>query len=196
MLRCAAGSRAHSVGALMMRWFTLMLVVTAAGLVAWSLGGRPAGSSDAERRPHAGGPGTSRSTAPDRRGERVDHGEHDPDSPSSDVSSASREGSPPGHGVVLAASEALMSEDPDYARWDALSPDERVATLERTLTRALADAKAGGSGAAAARSRAETTLTALRAELWTTPTGRARYLRFESVLDELAEPEATRRGAR
>lgn len=201
LLRCAARSRAHAVGAPMKRWLALVLVVAAAGLAAWSLGGRPAGSSgssDAERRTHAGGPGTSPSAQPDRRGDHVDHPDRDADdSPS--ASAAGHEDSPPRHGVVLAASAALASEDPDHARWDALSPDERVATLEHALARAMADARAGGSGAGAARSRAETTLSTLRAELWPTPSGRARYLRFEAAVDELDEPEGpedTKRGPR
>jgi len=178
-----------------MRWVSLVLIVAAAGIVAWSLGGRPRASSDADRRSQSSRPG-SPSAPPGRPADRSEDRERDAGDPSSsDSRVAGRDDSPSRHGVVLAASEALTAEDPDHARWNAMSADERIASLEAELARAMADARAGGPDAPAARSRAETTLSTLRADLWPSPVGRARYLRFESALDELEELN-TKRGAR
>jgi hypothetical protein len=69
--------------------------------------------------------------------------------------------------------------------WDDLMPQQRREILERELSSALADLRKGRATAANV-TRAEATLTVLRAELMTDEVGAARYARLEKQVEEFS----------
>lgn len=118
--------------------------------------------------------------------------------------SASRDGEPPATtrpargdtpSVTESADEPsteLRDDDPEDAAWDSVSPARRTQILRRDFDTALASIE-GGQDAVRNTILAEQALTALRAEMYESPSGRRGHQLLEEQLSAAVGGEADER---